>query len=81
MRMCMGTKTISIMEDVYELLLARKKLHESFSQVIRRKFREKKDIMEFAGAWAHLSEAETEDMKENIRKLRRKSTQEVLKKQ
>ena len=46
----MGTKTISIMDDVYKLLLRNKMRSESFSDVIRRNLKKKRDIMEFAGA-------------------------------
>ena len=76
----MGTKNISIMEDVYRLLLARKMINESFSDVIRRELKRKKNIMEFAGAWKNLvSDKEAEDMKKTIRNLRKKSTKDLLK--
>lgn len=37
-RMCMATKTITIMEDAYEMLTSHKKAGESFSEEIRRVF-------------------------------------------
>ncbi len=38
-----------------------------------------KDIMEFAGAWEETSNEEVDVMKKNIRKLRKRSTQKLLK--
>jgi len=74
----MGTKTISIMDDVYKLLLRNKMRSESFSDVIRRNLKKKRDIMEFAGAWKNINEEGAEEMKRNIRELRKKSTKELL---
>ena len=73
----MATKTISIMEDAYKLLVAKKAENESFSEVIRRKFREKRDIMEFAGVWKNISAEDARNMKERIKELRKKSTEEL----
>ena len=78
--MGMGTKNISIMKDVYELLLRRKTINESFSDVIRRELKMKKSVMEFAGAWKDIvSKEEAEKMKTDIKKLRKRSTNELLK--
>ena len=78
--MGMGTKNISIMKDVYELLLRRKTVNESFSDVIRRELKMKKSVMEFAGAWKDIvTNEEAEKMKADIRKLRKRSTNELLK--
>lgn len=78
--MGMGTKNISIMDDVYRLLLARKMTNESFSSVIRRELNRKKNIMEFAGAWKDvISDKEAEEMKRDIKKLRKKTTKDLLK--
>ena len=68
------------MEDAYEILLGNKIKNESFSQVIRRTMRRKKDIMEFAGAWKNISDKEAEEMKSNISKLRKRSTKELMEK-
>ena len=78
--MSMGTKNISIMKDVYELLLRRKTANDSFSDVIRRELKMKKSIMEFAGAWKDIvTNGEAEKMKDDIKKLRKRSTNELLK--
>ena len=78
--MGMATKNISIMDDVYKLLLVRKMASESFSDVIRRELSRKRNIMEFAGAWKNLiSDKEAEEMKKDIKNLRKKTTKDLLK--
>lgn len=76
----MATKTISIMDDVYELLLMKKRSEESFSQVIRRELSGRKDIMEFAGTWKNVSKENIEDIKNKIKELRKRSTKELIEK-
>lgn len=50
-RVFMVTKTLTIMEDAYELLKSAKRDDESFSDVIRREFSSKKnDLKKFWGA-------------------------------
>lgn len=49
----MLTKTITIMEDVYELLKSMKTKNESFSDVIRKELSKKKSIMDLAGSWSN----------------------------
>lgn len=68
------------MEDVYRMLLARKRVAESFSDLIRRTMTQKRDIMEFAGAWKNIPDKEIDEMKENIRTMRKKSGEELSKK-
>ncbi|HLD98002.1 MAG TPA: antitoxin VapB family protein [Candidatus Nanoarchaeia archaeon] len=74
----MTTKTISIMEDAYKILLARKRKNESFSQLIRRELINKGDIMEFAGSLKKLSDKDISEIKNNIENLRKRSTKELL---
>ena len=80
MCMCMSTKTISIMDDAYMLLLRNKLRNESFSEVIRRHFRRKKSILEFAGAWKDMTDKEAEELKDTIEKIGRKATEDLAKK-
>ncbi|MBI2542145.1 antitoxin VapB family protein [Candidatus Woesearchaeota archaeon] len=75
----MGTKTISIMDDVYELLVRHKKPNESFSEEFRRLVPKRGNIMECAGLWAHMSDKEAEDMKRNIEDFGKKFTKSLLK--
>lgn len=74
----MATKTITIMDDVYRLLRAAKSEKESFSEVLRRKFQAKRDIMEFAGAWAKISNEEAESMKKKLRQISKTSTDALI---
>lgn len=69
--MCMGTKTISIMDDVYELISSHKRNSESFSELFRREFTKKGKISECAGAWSHLSDKQIDSMKRSIASLRK----------
>ncbi|MCF7871949.1 antitoxin VapB family protein [Candidatus Woesearchaeota archaeon] len=48
----MTTKTITIMEDAYELLRKAKKDDESFSDVIRRIANKETNIEKFFGVWS-----------------------------
>jgi predicted CopG family antitoxin len=75
----MGTKTISIMDDVYGMLVARKRASESFSELLRRSVKEKSDIMEFAGAWKDVRDGRIEEMKKDIKKVKIKSSEELKK--
>ena len=68
------------MVDAYELLRKRKMSGESFSELIRRSFNQKRDIMEFAGAWKNISDKDIKDMKSFIEKHDKKETEKLLKK-
>mgnify|MGYP001607995511 CR=1 FL=1 len=50
----MPTRTITITDEAYERLKAKKEALESFTDVILR-ITEKGDIMEFAGSWKKTS--------------------------
>jgi len=76
--MSMGSKNISIMDDVYNLLQSKKTKNESFSEVIRREINKKGDVMEFAGAWEKISNETVEKMKKEIKNIREKSTKELF---
>jgi predicted CopG family antitoxin len=70
----MSTKTISIMDDVYKLLVRNRVHNESFSEIIRRHLK-KKDVMDFAGA---LGDLDSTSAKKEIKKLRSDATGELL---
>ena len=65
----MGTKTISITEEAYDVLKARKEANDSFSDVIMKSF-PRHSLLELAGI---LSDKEAKDMKGHIKELRAKS--------
>ncbi len=75
----MATKTISIMDDVYERLIALKRADESFSDELRRLTETKGNIMEFAGIWKDMTDKDAEDMKNVIRSSKRKTNLKILK--
>jgi predicted CopG family antitoxin len=76
----MATKTISVMDDAYNLLVLNKMQNESFSDVIRRVFQKKSNIMDLAGSLKSIDRKDAEKMKKNIMILREKSTKELYKK-
>lgn len=65
--MFMATKTITIMDDAYELLARAKLPEESFSDTIRRVIGEDDDIERFFGCW---SDEFAESVKKNIEERR-----------
>lgn len=67
----MATKTISIMDDVYERIKAVKEPEESFSDALRRLTETKGSIMEFAGAWSDMSDEGNEKIKKGILAMRK----------
>ena len=77
MCICMGTKTISIMDDAYDLLNRNKSKNESFSDVIRKLATTKKDIMRFAGI-LNISSDEAEEIKGIIENLRKGGSKRTI---
>ena len=75
----MATKTITIMEDAYNLLVLNKKHEESFSEELRRVLPKKKNIMESAGAWSDMTDKEAEEIKNKIREISKSSTKNLIK--
>jgi predicted CopG family antitoxin len=47
----MSVKTVTLSEDAYLVLSARKRSGESFSEVVRRLARTERSLREFVGAW------------------------------
>ena len=59
------------MNEVYRMLLQRKLANESFSDTLRRVLSEKRNIMEFAGAWKDMGAKEADELKRNITNIRK----------
>jgi len=74
----MGTKTITIMDDAYELLVRNKKKDESFSDVVRREFSKKGSILDLAGAWSDLSDKDIKEMEDAVKKSREYTRKHIM---
>ena len=62
-------KTITISEEAYKLLLSEKR-GESFSDVIIRLIKSnKKNIMDYAGIWADISDEEVSKLFKDLEKM------------
>jgi len=66
----MATKTITIMEDAYELLKRRKGPDESFTEVIRKMDAGKGRLSDYAGAWKDMTDEEEKAMWKHIRSIK-----------
>lgn len=66
----MTTKTIAILEDVYDLLKSLQQPDESFSEEIRRLISDRGKISKFAGAWKDVDDARAKEMLDAIKKAR-----------
>ena len=78
----MVTKTLTIMEDAYQLLVQNKQKEESFSEEIRRLLDTKKSKKTFKDLFGILSEEEGSRMQkdlENIKKMNLKLLKTRLK--
>lgn len=73
--MFMATKTITIMDDAYDLLKKAKLKDESFSDVIRREFSSKAKVSDFFGAW---EDFDVVSLKKRISESRRISDKRKL---
>jgi len=69
----LGTRNISISEEAYSRLAARKKPHESFTDVINR-LTERKSILDLAGT---LSASESKELTRHVSDLRKKSAKRL----
>ena len=81
----MATKTLTIMEDAYEMLSKLKKKDESFSDVIRglvtKRKGNAKDVLGCAGLLNDMvTDKQAEEIKKNILNYRKSSTKKLLKK-
>ena len=78
----MGTKTISITEDVYNELSKLKRPEESFSDELRRMVRTKGKISECAGLWSKwMSNNDIDSIESNIGERRKTSRLAKLEKE
>lgn len=73
----MVSKTISITENVYNLLSNMKLKDESFSDVIARLARARGKLNECAGLWGDMSAEELEEIKTGIAEVRRATNERL----
>ncbi len=71
----MATKTITITEEAYERLAMKKEINDSFSDVIN-KITGRTSIFDLVGI---LSSKEADEMKTNIKELRKRARRQVEK--
>lgn len=74
----MTSKTISVSEDVYNLLKKMKLEKESFSQTIRRLVKDRK-ISDCAGLWSDLPDTAIEEIKAGVMEVKRLASLEAEK--
>tara|TARA_Y100000310_G_scaffold323727_1_gene384537 strand:- start:298 stop:624 length:327 start_codon:yes stop_codon:yes gene_type:complete len=75
-----ATKTITITEEAYNKLKAKKLPKESFSQEIVRIVGDSGSIMDLAGAWSDMSDEEAERIEKGIENMRKSSRLKELEK-
>ena len=54
----MATKNIAITEEAYNLMLRHKRPNESFTELIKERFKKGKTLFDCAGAWEDMPEDE-----------------------
>ena len=82
MLLTMASKMVALDTDAYEILKARKRAGDSFSDVVKRDLRPRRPLSQFAGIWKDMPEADFEEVKDLIKEGRRldlKKQQRLLK--
>jgi predicted CopG family antitoxin len=74
----MAVKSVTLSEDAYEALAARKREGESFSEVVRRLTRTERSLREFVGGWEDVPQARLAPFEEWMHHSDRTSKAEML---
>ena len=74
----MSLKTVTLSEDAYNSLAARKREGESFSEVVRRLTRTDRSLREFAGLWNDVPREKFEAFNYWLERSDRASRSEML---
>lgn len=67
----MATKNIAITEDAYDLLVRHKLSEQSFSEVIRERFKKGKKLTDYAGIWSDMPQKEWEAIERGVKEARK----------
>ena len=74
----MSVKTVTLSEDAYASLAARKREGESFSEVVRRLTRTDRSLKEFAGLWSDVPPEKLAEFDDWLERSDRASRSEML---
>lgn len=66
----MAQKTIALDQEAYELLRTKKRVGESFSDVVKRLARKRRSFLDFAGAWRDVPKEDLDRIREFLRRGR-----------
>ena len=66
----MASKLVSLDTEAYQMLRAKKRAGDSFSDVVKREFRPRRPLTDFIGIWKDMPDAEVEEVKAMIREGR-----------
>jgi len=66
----MAQKTIALDQEAYDLLRARKRQGESFSEAVKRLARKRRSFLDFAGAWRDVPKAELDTIRDFLQRGR-----------
>ncbi len=67
----MATKNIAITDNAYNLLTRYKLPGKSFSDVIVMHFKKKRNLLDYAGIWADVSDKEWKDFEHKVSEVRK----------
>lgn len=66
----MATKNIAITEEAYNLMLRHKRPNESFTELIKERFKKGKKLTDYAGIWADMPEDEWKAIEKGVEEAR-----------
>ena len=67
----MATKNIAITEEAYNLMLRHKRPNESFTELIKERFKKGKKLTDYAGIWADIPEKEWREFEQHVKEARK----------
>lgn len=67
----MATKNIAITEEAYNLMLRHKRQNESFTELIKERFKKGKKLTDYAGIWAYMPEEEWKAIEKGVKEARK----------